>query len=199
MKETNIRRTCGSVRSSLSAPARGVTFGSEAAVTTTLHLRMKKTPRGGFPDCQRQSGLRARLDERGKEIGIPDIADKIADETTAQTAEELVEFLTKVGHPALSMPDMGTLWAAGAEPSAPAPALVPVATPTPPTQPTTAPAPIPETRAPKPEPRDPNPDYRESSPSPHSVPSCAPFPRLLVKPRLNGRSCSRPPRRRSSN
>lgn len=47
--------------------------------------------------------LREKLDARGKEIGIPDIADKIADETLAQTAEELVEHLMKVGHPALEM------------------------------------------------------------------------------------------------
>ena len=47
--------------------------------------------------------LKDKLDERGKEIGVPDIADKIADETVAQTAEELLEFLTKVGHPALEM------------------------------------------------------------------------------------------------
>ncbi len=47
--------------------------------------------------------LRERLDQRGQEIGIPDIADKIGDETVAQTAEELVEYLMKVGHPALEM------------------------------------------------------------------------------------------------
>src|SRR5258708_29405229 len=34
-----VRRTCGSVRSSLSARARLVTVGSEAAETTSLHRR----------------------------------------------------------------------------------------------------------------------------------------------------------------
>ncbi len=47
--------------------------------------------------------LRSKLDARGIEIGIPDIADKIADETCAETAEELLEYLTKVGHPALEL------------------------------------------------------------------------------------------------
>ena len=47
--------------------------------------------------------LREKLDQRGAEIGVPDIADKIGDETVAETAEQLVEFLMKVGHPALEM------------------------------------------------------------------------------------------------
>src|SRR5882757_9632942 len=36
MRKRNISRTCGSVRSSLSAPARPATVGSEAAETTFL-------------------------------------------------------------------------------------------------------------------------------------------------------------------
>jgi len=40
---------------------------------------------------------------RAKDIGIPDLLDRIGDETMATTAEELVEFLTKTGHPALEM------------------------------------------------------------------------------------------------
>ena len=47
--------------------------------------------------------LRPRLEERAKEIGLPDFVDMIADETVATTAEELVEYLTQVGHPALDM------------------------------------------------------------------------------------------------
>ena len=41
-----LRRTCGSVRSSLSAPARLVTVGSEAAETRFPSLRGKRLPRG---------------------------------------------------------------------------------------------------------------------------------------------------------
>lgn len=45
-----------------------------------------------------------RLNKRGEEIGIPDIASKIADETICtDDTEKLVEFLTQVGHPALEM------------------------------------------------------------------------------------------------
>ena len=44
-----------------------------------------------------------RFAVRAAEEGVPDLLDKIADETVATTGEELVEFLTKVGHPALEM------------------------------------------------------------------------------------------------
>ena len=47
--------------------------------------------------------LRPRLEERAKEMGMPDFVDMIADETVATTAEELVEFMTQVNHPALEM------------------------------------------------------------------------------------------------
>ncbi|MDP6490376.1 MAG: acetyl-CoA decarbonylase/synthase complex subunit alpha/beta [Kiritimatiellia bacterium] len=44
-----------------------------------------------------------RFIERATEEGVPDLMDKIADETVATTGEELVEYLTKTGHPALEM------------------------------------------------------------------------------------------------
>lgn len=47
--------------------------------------------------------LRERLEIRAEEEGIPGFVDMIADETVAVTAEELVEHLAKVGHPALEM------------------------------------------------------------------------------------------------
>jgi acetyl-CoA synthase len=50
--------------------------------------------------------LADKLKARGQEIGVPDIADKIADETVAQTAEQLLEHLQKVGHPALELPSL---------------------------------------------------------------------------------------------
>jgi len=37
---------------------------------------------------------------------MPDLIDKIADETVATTSEELLAFLEKVGHPALTMPPL---------------------------------------------------------------------------------------------
>ena len=44
-----------------------------------------------------------KLKQRAAEIGDPDFVEKIADETVATTSEELLAFLTKVNHPALSM------------------------------------------------------------------------------------------------
>lgn len=44
-----------------------------------------------------------RIKIRAREEGVPDLLDKIGDETQATTAEELVEFMTKMEHPALSM------------------------------------------------------------------------------------------------
>ena len=43
MRSKTISRTCGSVRSSLSAPARPATVGSEAAETTSLHRSDEET------------------------------------------------------------------------------------------------------------------------------------------------------------
>lgn len=48
--------------------------------------------------------LQDRLKKRCQDIGEPDLVDKIADETSAVTSQELLGFLSKVNHPALSMP-----------------------------------------------------------------------------------------------
>ncbi len=47
-----------------------------------------------------------RLKKRSEEIGEPDLINKIADETTAIEAGDLVKFLEKTGHPALTMPPL---------------------------------------------------------------------------------------------
>ena len=41
--------------------------------------------------------------KRAQEEGVPDLLDKIADETIAEDPDKLLEFLTSVGHPALEM------------------------------------------------------------------------------------------------
>jgi acetyl-CoA synthase len=46
---------------------------------------------------------RERFAARAAEAGMPDLLDRIADETVATSGEELVEFLQKAGHPALEM------------------------------------------------------------------------------------------------
>jgi len=50
--------------------------------------------------------LAEKLKKRCAEIGEPGLFDKIADETVATSSEELLEYLTKAGHPALSMPPL---------------------------------------------------------------------------------------------
>lgn len=53
-----------------------------------------------------KEALADRLKARAKEAGVPDLLDKIADETVTTDAAALVEYLAKVGHPALTMPAM---------------------------------------------------------------------------------------------
>jgi len=47
--------------------------------------------------------LRERLLKRGEEFGIPDLIDRIADETVGVTEDEILPFLTEKNHPALGM------------------------------------------------------------------------------------------------
>jgi acetyl-CoA synthase len=53
-----------------------------------------------------KEALRERLQARATEIGDPDFVDKIADETVATTTDELVAYLERMGHPALTMPSL---------------------------------------------------------------------------------------------
>ena len=50
-----------------------------------------------------KEALKDKLAERGKELGDPDLINKIPDETNATSTEELLPYLEKVGHPALTM------------------------------------------------------------------------------------------------
>lgn len=47
--------------------------------------------------------IRERFEKRAAEEGVPDLLDKIADETVAKTEDEVLEYLQKVGHPALEL------------------------------------------------------------------------------------------------
>jgi acetyl-CoA synthase len=53
-----------------------------------------------------KEALRERLEARAVEIGDPGFVDRIADETVATTVDELLAFLEKSGHPALTMPSL---------------------------------------------------------------------------------------------
>jgi acetyl-CoA synthase len=45
-----------------------------------------------------------RFKARAAEMGVPDLMDKVADETIGTTEDEILPFLTEKGHPALTMP-----------------------------------------------------------------------------------------------
>jgi acetyl-CoA synthase len=47
--------------------------------------------------------IRERLVRRGEEVGMPDLIDRIADETVGITEEEILPFLQEKKHPALEM------------------------------------------------------------------------------------------------
>jgi acetyl-CoA synthase len=47
--------------------------------------------------------LKDRLLRRGEELGIPDLIDRIADETSGTTQEEIRAYLEEKDHPALKM------------------------------------------------------------------------------------------------
>ncbi len=50
-----------------------------------------------------KESLKEEFIKRAEEEGVPDLLDKIADETIAEDPDKLLEFLTSVGHPALEM------------------------------------------------------------------------------------------------
>lgn len=50
-----------------------------------------------------KEAIKTQLEERLKEIGAPDLVDKIADETICTEPQPLVDFLQQVKHPALSL------------------------------------------------------------------------------------------------
>lgn len=50
--------------------------------------------------------IKDRIAKRGEALGYPNLYDMIADETVGITEEEIMPFLQKVGHPALSMPPL---------------------------------------------------------------------------------------------
>ena len=47
--------------------------------------------------------IKERLIKRGKELGVPDLVDRIADESVGLTEEEILPFLQEKDHPALKM------------------------------------------------------------------------------------------------
>jgi len=75
-----------------------------------LYLVSKKfiSAEGGLPRLvwmpkELKEAMRDRLVHRAEELKLDGFVDKIADESVATTSEDLLEFLTKVEHPALTM------------------------------------------------------------------------------------------------
>ncbi len=63
---------------------------------------------GGLPRVvwmpkELKDAMAGSLQPRLEELGMPDLFDQICDETIAETEDEVLEYLTKVGHPALVM------------------------------------------------------------------------------------------------
>ncbi|MCM8778637.1 MAG: acetyl-CoA decarbonylase/synthase complex subunit alpha/beta [Candidatus Omnitrophica bacterium] len=50
--------------------------------------------------------IRERFEKRAKEEGVPDLLEKIADETVVKNIEELISYLEKVKHPVWEMPSI---------------------------------------------------------------------------------------------
>jgi acetyl-CoA synthase len=50
--------------------------------------------------------VRARFEKRAKEEGMPDLLDRIADESVGSTTEEILPFLQEKQHPALTLPPL---------------------------------------------------------------------------------------------
>ncbi len=50
--------------------------------------------------------VKEAFQKRAEEEGVPDLLDKIADETVCEDSEKLLEYLSSVGHPALEMEPM---------------------------------------------------------------------------------------------
>jgi acetyl-CoA synthase len=48
--------------------------------------------------------IRDRFNKRAEELGIPDLLDRVADETIGITEDTIIPYLTEKNHPAISMP-----------------------------------------------------------------------------------------------
>jgi len=53
-----------------------------------------------------KESMEPALRDIGRQFGLDNFAEMIADETVAQTEEEVLEYITKMNHPALSMPPL---------------------------------------------------------------------------------------------
>ena len=85
-----------------------ITPGFVGHSKTYIHSRKFVSADGGLKRLvwmpkRLKDELRDKLLQRGKEVGIPDLVDRIADETVGTTEDDILNFLTEKDHPALSM------------------------------------------------------------------------------------------------
>jgi acetyl-CoA synthase len=86
--------------------------------------------------------LGPRLRELAAEAGYPELLDKVATEQVATSPDEIRAHMERVGHPALSMPDMADFAESDEQPAPAAEAPMPTAAPSPTaSEPTPAPSP----------------------------------------------------------
>ena len=104
--ETPIGMTFGALAGSVGGGAQTPGFVGVGR----LYLTSRKfiSAEGGLPRLvwlpkELKDAMRPRLEARAKEIGMPDLVDKIADETVAKDVQSLLEHLQKVNHPVLKM------------------------------------------------------------------------------------------------
>ncbi len=82
-----------------------------------FNITQRKFIRGDGPSEQEHAGIlrlvwmpkllkdeiRERFEDRAKEVGVPDLLDRIADETVGTTENEIIPFLKEKKHPAMEM------------------------------------------------------------------------------------------------
>ena len=83
----------------------GVSDKMSSSGHSELHetLKQKVFRRDGSLVHGLKEEINERLEKVGKAFGVPDLYDKIADETVGVTEEEILPWLEEKGHPALSM------------------------------------------------------------------------------------------------
>jgi acetyl-CoA synthase len=82
-----------------------------------FNVTQRKFIRGDGPSDQEHGGIlrlvwmpkmlkeeiKDRFEERAKEVGVPDLLDRIADETVGTSEEDILPFLKEKKHPALEL------------------------------------------------------------------------------------------------
>jgi acetyl-CoA synthase len=104
---------CGMKFTTLAGSAGGGNITPGFVGHSKLYLASKKfiSAEGGIlrlvwlPKMLKEA-LADKINKRGEELGVSNLADKIADETVGTTEDEILPFLQQKGHPAVNMPSI---------------------------------------------------------------------------------------------